>query len=242
MKVIKLIIHFIPLLLKALPLTADILVKSILLGLVVSMLLTIGRLGKNKFIQKIVAVYISFMRGTPLIIQIFLMFFGLPIILKSFGINTLSWDGMIYAVLTFGLNVAAFFSEILRSAYLAINKGQIEAAYSIGMSDFQVFRRVIVPQALASALPNITNMIIEVLKNTSLAVSIGVVDMMGKANQLAQASFGVGQLEVLLAVSLLYWFISLIMILISNKITIRLNKGNSNSTIGRKKTFLLGRM
>ena len=162
-----------------------------------------------------------------MIVQVLIVFIALPMILKSFGISTGGWNNMIYAVIAFSMNEAAFFAEIFRSAYLAINKGQIEAGQSMGMSEIQVFRRIIFPQAAASALPNTTNMIIELMKNTSLGLAIGVIDMMGKANQLALNQYGVGQLEIFLMVAILFWLLGLLFMVISNYITLHLNKGTA---------------
>lgn len=204
MENIKVIFESIPRLLTVLPITLSILVVASFIGILIGMGLTFVRLGKRNFPKLIAAVYISFMRGTPLLIQLFLAYFGLPVLLKNFGINTSAWQSEIFAVIAFSLNLGAFLSEVFRSAYISVDRGQIEAAHSIGMNEVQTFVRIIFPQALRVAIPNMGNVIVDMLKNTSLAFSIGVVDVMGKGTQLAAATFGVGQLGIFLSVAIIY--------------------------------------
>ena len=164
----------------------------------------------------------------------------LPIILKALpttldmGIVTIGWNNMIYAITAFSLNEAAFFAEIFRSAYLDIDKGQIEAGESIGMTRMQIFRRIILPQAAATALPNTTNMIIELMKYTSLGLAIGVVDMLGMAKQVSYNSYGIGQTEIFIVTGAVYWIMGVIMMTISNKLTKRLNRCNEPTITERK--------
>lgn len=222
---LKIMWENLPFLLKSLPNTFFILFVSVAIAIVLGLLLTCMKLSKLKILKAISGVYISFQRGTPMIAQVLIVFIAAPMLLNSIGVNTSGFSNSIYAIIAFSMNEAAFFAEIFRSAYLAIEKGQIEAGESIGMSRFQVFRRIILPQAAASALPNTTNMIIELMKNTSLGMAIGVVDLMGKANQLALNKYGVGQLEIFITAGIMYWIIGIIFIVISDCITKRLNKG-----------------
>ena len=204
MENLNVIVHSIPLLITVLPMTIMILVIAFFFGALIGIALTLIRLGDRRFLKKAAAVYISFMRGTPLLIQLFLAYFGIPAILEIAGINTATWQNEVFAIIAFSLNLGAFLSEVFRSAYISVDKGQIEAAYSIGMNGMQAFRRIIFPQALRVAIPNMGNIIVDMLKNTSLAFSIGVVDVMGKGTQLASAAFGVGQLGIFIGVAVIY--------------------------------------
>ena len=204
MESIKIIINSIPRLLTALPVTLLILIIAVIIGILIGMGLTFIRLGNRQIPNAMASVYISFMRGTPLLIQLFLAYFGLPALLKFFGINTTAWHNEVFAIIAFSLNLGAFLSEVFRSAYLSVDMGQIEAAHSIGMNDLQTFFRIIFSQALRVAIPNMGNIIVDMLKNTSLAFSIGVVDVMGKGTQLAAAAFGVGQLSIFIGVAIIY--------------------------------------
>lgn len=126
----------------------------------------------------------------------------------------------------FFLKYGSVFAEIFRSAYIALDYKQIEAAQSLGMGPLQTFRRVILPQGAASALPNLTNMSLELMKNTSIAAVIGVYDILGKAQQLVKNNYGVGQLELYITVGVIFWIMGLLILFVSNLVTRRLNKGN----------------
>jgi len=200
---------------------------SVVIALAFGLLLTMGKLSRNKIVRAVCTVYISFMRGTPMMVQVLLVFILIPLIAFQNGANIGSWNNIIYAIIAFTLNEAAFYAEIFRSAYNSLDRGQIEAALSLGMSRMQVFTRVILPQGAASALPNTTNMTIELMKNTSIASVIGIYDLLGQAQQLAKNSYGVGQIQLYIFVALMYWVIGLIILSISNFATNRLNKGNA---------------
>lgn len=230
MNALHIILNNLPALIGSLPVTFFVLFVSVAIALVLGLLLTWQKLSRNLVARTLSTIYISFMRGTPIIVQILIVFIGVPLLFSSFGISTDGWNNMIYAILAFSLNEAAFFAEIFRSAYAAIDKGQIEAAQSVGMNKRQVFLHVILPQGLASALPNTTNMIIELMKNTSLGLAIGVVDLMGQAKQIALNNYGVGQTEIFVAVAIMYWIITAVFLTISHSITKWLNRCE-NTTI-----------
>lgn len=234
METLEFMFSKIPVILSALPATLEMLIYSVGIAVVIGILLTWAKIGKNRIARFLVNMYISFMRGTPMIVQVLLAFIGIPLILKSFSISTQGWNNIIYAIVAFSLNEAAFFAEIFRSAYLDIEVGQIEAGESMGMTEFQIFRRIIFPQAAAIALPNTTNMIIELMKNTSLGMAIGVIDMMGMAKQVSYNNYGVGQTETFIVAGFIYWIMGLILMLISNAVTKRLNRCNSPVLIKSK--------
>jgi L-cystine transport system permease protein len=191
--------------LRALPLSVLILALSVVFGSMLGMLLTFARLKKNPVSSKIAAVFISFQRGTPILVQLFLIYFGIPRITQMFGLDLSSADPTIFAVLAFTLNESAFLSETFRSSYLAVEKGQQEAAYSVGMNGWRSFHRIILPQAVRIGLPNFGNLVIELFKNTSLSFTIGVMDLMGRANQFITLDMGVKQVQTYFALAVIYW-------------------------------------
>lgn len=227
MKSLDIMKHYFPALLKALPTTFGLLFISVIIAIVLGFFLTWAKIGKNKLLQIIASTFISFMRGTPMMIQILLIFILIPLLAYEHGLDVSFLNPQIYAIIAFSLNEAAFFSEIFRSAYIALDHGQIEAAQSLGMSGFQILYRVILPQGAASALPNLSNMTLELMKNTSIASVIGVYDILGKASQLAKNNYGVGQLELYLEVAFMFWIIGLFILSISNRMTAYLNRGNA---------------
>jgi L-cystine transport system permease protein len=199
------ILQVIPNLLKALPLTLLIVILSLAFGLLLALLLTVAKLGTSRILRTLATWYISFIRGTPSLVQLFLVFYGLPQMLKLIGIDINGWDKVVFAIITFSLNGAAYLSEIMRSSYLAVDRGQQEAAFSVGMNMMQSLWRIVFPQALAIALPNLGNSAISLLKETSLAFTIGVFDLMGRAQMISIRNNGVNQLELFIAISLVYW-------------------------------------
>jgi L-cystine transport system permease protein len=191
----------------ALPTTLLIMVFSLLFGMIIAVIFTFFRLKNRPVSRKIVSVIISFLRGTPEIVLLFLLYFGIPQILQNLGINTGNWDKLIFVVAAFSLNISAFLSEVLRSSYLSVDRGQQEASLSVGMNEFQAFRRIIFPQAFAVALPNLNNTIIILFKDTSLAFTIGVVDLIGEAKIIGTRSFGANQLQLFICVAVIYWVV-----------------------------------
>lgn len=229
-----------PFVIQALHITVYVLLMSAVLGILLGILYTLGKLSKNKVVNGISSVLVSFFRGVPMPALLFLIFFGVPEIVSIFGVNANRWSAEVFAIISFTLNSSAFFEEIFRSAYLSIEKGQIEAGQSIGMTRIQVFRRIILPQAAVSALPNLSNMIIELLKNTALAFSVGVVDMMGKADQYSAANYGIGQAWIYLATGIIYWVLTIIIDYAFKLINKRIDKGRhpiqgNTNTKGRYK-------
>ncbi len=225
-KSLEIIIHYLPVLLRALPTTLYLLFVSVALAVIFGFLLAWGKTGKNKAVKALASIFISFMRGTPMMVQVLLVFILVPMIAFNNGIDTGSWSPMVYALAAYSLNLSAFFAEIFRSAYLSLDYKQIEAAQSLGMSETQTFFRVIFPQGAAVALPNLTNMSLEQMKNTSIAAVIGVYDILAKAQQLAKNNYGVGQMELYLTVGVIFWILGLLILFVSNLATRRLNKGN----------------
>jgi len=191
----------------ALPVTLELAVSSTLLGLGLGALFTWARLANRPLIAPASAALVSFLRGTPPLVQLFLVYYGLPLLLKPLGIDFDGWSKLWFAIVTFSLNAAGFFSENLRAAYLAVDPGQREAALSVGLTPFQAFVRIVGPQAVRVALPNLGNGFIGLLKETSLAYSIGVMELTGRAQVVAARGYGARQLEIFIAVALIYWVV-----------------------------------
>jgi L-cystine transport system permease protein len=199
----------IPKLLSCLNTTLTIVCLSILLGFVIGLLVALPRLYKIPVLKRLSEVYISFFRGTPILIQLFLIYYGLPEILLGIHINVSKVPVLDFVILTYALNSGAFISEAIRSSVLAVDRGQVEAAYSIGMTGFQAFRRIVTPQSLALAVPVFANLVIANLKDTSLAFTLGVMELTGKAQTLAQLTQHF--IETYIALALIYLALSLVL-------------------------------
>lgn len=183
------------------PLTLFMALVSMGFALALSALLAIVRVLKLPVIDKIVAVFISFFRGTPLLVQLFLFYYGLPQ-LFSFMTNI---NGVTAAIIGLTLHFSAYMAESIRGAILGVDRSQWEAAASIGMTQGQLLRRIILPQAARTAAPTLMNYFIDMIKGTSLAFTLGVTEMMGAAQKEAAGSFL--YLEAFLVVALFYWAI-----------------------------------
>ena len=171
-----------------LPLTAI----SFSLGLLIAVLTAIARIANIKILKQLSEFYIWIFRGTPLLVQLFIVYFGLPIV----GVTLDIWSA---AIITFSLNIGAYASEAVRAAVLSVPKGQWEAATALGMSYAQILRRIIAPQAARISLPPLSNIFISTLKDTSLAASITMVDMFMVAQRIAARTFDPLTLYVLAA-------------------------------------------
>lgn len=196
---------YIPKVMKAFPLTIEILFLSLLFSIVIGALITVLSLCKNKVGNAFAKGWISFMRGIPTLVLIFLLYLGLPQVMKSIGVDMSGVSKVTYIIACLSLSTSANMAEMMRASYLSVNKGQREAAYSIGMKPFMAFRRIIFPQAFGVAIPMLGNNIIMLFKETSLAFTVGVVDILGKARAISSASYGTNRLEVYIATGLIFW-------------------------------------
>ncbi|MBP1992216.1 amino acid ABC transporter permease [Paenibacillus eucommiae] len=200
------VIEFIPKLLSYLHITLFIVASSIVLGLIIGFLVALPRLYNVPFLKRCSQVYVSFFRGTPILIQLFLIYYGLPEILKLVQIDVSKADVLVFVIVAYSLHSGAFISEGIRAAVNAVDRGQVEAAYSIGMNGYQAFTRIVLPQALAISIPIFANLVIANLKDTSLAFSLGAMEMTGKSQTLGSATQHF--IETYISLSLIYFVIS----------------------------------
>ena len=163
--------------------STEIFVVTLVFSLPLGLLIAFGRMSKNKVLQGIVKTYISIMRGTPLMLQLMVVYFG-PFYL--FGIKSNNYR-LIAAMIGFVINYAAYFAEIYRSGIQSMPNGQYEAAKLLGYSRSQTFFRIILPQVIKRILPSVTNEVITLVKDTSLAFTISVLEMFSMAKALASA-------------------------------------------------------
>lgn len=173
---------FMKILIPGLKVTIPLTLLAFMLSMVLAVILAIVQVANIKVFKQISRLYIWIFRGTPLIVQLFIIFFGLP----SIGIVL---DAFPAAVIAFGLNLAAYNAEVVRAAILAVPRGQTEAAYLIGLNYGQIMVRVVLPQAFPIAFPSLFNNLISLMKDTSLAASITVIDMFGTAQQIASRTY-----------------------------------------------------
>lgn len=164
--------------------TVGIFVWTLALSLPLGLLISFGRMSKNKFVAALFKIYISVMRGTPLMLQLLVVYFG-PYYL--FKINISGGYRFVAIIIGFVLNYAAYFAEIYRSGIESMPVGQYEAAKILGYSRSQTFMKIILPQVIKRILPSVTNEIITLVKDTSLAFSLAYMEMFTIAKQIAAA-------------------------------------------------------
>ena len=206
---------FWPLLLAAITGTIPLALASFAFGLVIAIVIALMRLSRNRVLSGAARVYISAIRGTPLLVQLFVIFFGMP----SVGIVIDPWPA---AIIAFSLNVGGYAAEIVRAAILSVPKGQWEAAHTVGYSQAQTLTRIVLPQAARVSVPPLSNTFISLVKDTSLASTILVTEMFRKAQQIAAFSFEV--LPIYLEAALIYWVICLALSTGQNALERRLDR------------------
>lgn len=167
--------QFIPRLLKGTAITVELSVVAIVFGLLLGLLLALGRLSRNVIINKSAWVYIWFFRGTPLLMQLFFIYYAFPLF---FNPPLKGMTSTLAAFIALSLNSAAYLAEIIRAAIQSIDKGQMEAAKALGMSYGQAMRKIIVPQSYRRLIPPVGNEFIMLIKDTSLVSAIAMADLM----------------------------------------------------------------
>lgn len=180
--------------------TVEVTAGAITLGCIIGLLLGLGRLDpRRKLVYGLCTAYLSFVRGTPLLVQLFIWFFGLP----HFGINL---SAFFCGVVGMGIYSGAYVSEIVRGAIQSIDRGQMEAARSLGMSYAQAMRKVVVPQAVIRMIPPLGNEFIALIKNSSLVSLLTIADLMHEGQKIISVSYR--SLEVYLAIAMVYFILT----------------------------------
>lgn len=219
----ELIPGFVASIMTAFPMTLYLLVYSLLFGLIIGFLLAMAQLRGGRVLATIAHGYISLMRGVPSLVLIFLLFMGLPQAMPA--LSKLPKSTFIVVAMT--LISSANLGEMMRASYLAVERGQTEAALSVGMTERQALTRIILPQAVAIAVPNLGNNVIAIFKETALAFSIGTLDLMGRAQTISMASYGATRLEVYISVAIIYWVVCLLLQLVTTLIERATSRGRT---------------
>ncbi|MET3695910.1 amino acid ABC transporter membrane protein (PAAT family) [Bacillus oleivorans] len=206
---INLAIESFPYVIKGIGYTLIISLVSMFYGLMLGFLLALGRMSKNLFLQIPARTYISFMRGVPILVILFILYFGFPII----GIH---FAALTAALIGFSLNSAAYMAEINRSAIAAVDKGQWEAASSLGLTYWQTMKNIIIPQAAKIAAPPLSNVLLDLIKSSSLAAMITVPELFQKAKIVGGRELDYMTMYILVA--LIYWGICSIITVFQNKL------------------------
>ena len=207
---LELMINSFPKLLSAAAITLKLLSVSLIIGLFIGLFFAILRINKNIFISKFAYGYSYIFRGTPLLVQIFIIYFGLGQIeyLRSTVLWAILKEPYWCAIIAFSLNTGAYTSEILRSAFQTIKPGMIEAGKSLGISNKVIFFKVQIPMAIRQSLPAYGNEIILMMKGTSLASTVTIMDLTGVAKYIISTTFK--PIEVFIVAGGIYLFMTFI--------------------------------
>ncbi|MDF2633368.1 MAG: tcyL [Pelosinus sp.] len=206
---LSLFIDCFPKLLSRLHITLYIVVIALLFGMLLGTYIAVVRLYKVPVLSQLATAYVSFIRGIPILVLLYIVYIGLPLVIGAFGVNINRWDTMIFVMIAYVVNTAAFLSEIIRSAVAGVDLGQTEAAYSVGMTRLQTFRRIIAPQAIQIGIPALGNTIVSLLKDTSLAYTLGVIDVIGVIKAISSNTYR--SLEAYAAAAFIFFILSSIL-------------------------------
>ena len=219
---VSLVFSSIPELLTKLPITLELAVVSMLIGLGLGLVMAIIKMKKIRVLTQITNLLMSLLRGTPVIVQLYVAFFGIPMMFKAinqqFGTNlaVANISGFVYAMIALGLNQSGFM------ALQSVDPGQIEAAHALGMTYPQTLRRIILPEAFEVALPTLGNSFISIIKGTSLAFTCAVVEITAQGQIIGGRTYR--YFEVYVSLAIIYWLVTLvieqIIRVIENKIRI----------------------
>ena len=206
---------FIDFIIKVLPylsVTLIYVVGSIFFGFLIGLGIAMLRLSKHRVLRGIGSAYVTILRSVPSIVLLFIIYYGLPMLMQNkFSIDMSAVSTLVYVIVTFSLLLGSSMSEIIRTAYLSVPKGQYEAAVMVGLTPVTAIRRIIFPQGFIVALPNLGNIFIFMLKEGALAYTIGLHDVLGRGMYLSGLKANIYNFELYLALTLIYWPLTFIL-------------------------------
>lgn len=218
---VEYMLGLVPVLLGYLPLTLQLAGVAMVMALILACVFAVVRVLGVPILNPLTIVFISFFRGTPLLVQLFLFYYGLPQLFSALTVI----DGVTATIMGLTLHFSAYMAESIRAAILGVDRSQTEAALSIGMTNSQLMRRIILPQATRVALPTLMNYFIDMIKATSLAFTLGVTELMGATQKEASGSFL--YFEAFIVAAVMYWVVVELLSQLQKYLEIRLNKAYS---------------
>ena len=211
---IRLVFSQIPAILQYLPVTLELAIVSMIVSMVLGLPLALIKIKRIPVLTQFSNLYISLIRGTPVLVQLYVVYFGIPLLLRyinqqhgtSYNVNGI--PAIVYAFVALAINQSAYNAEILRGSLQSVDKGQIEAANALGMTYGQALGRIILPEAFLVALPSLGNSFISLIKGTSLAFVASVIEMTAQGKIIAGRSYR--YFEVYVSLAIIYWVITIL--------------------------------
>ncbi|MGG1674789.1 amino acid ABC transporter permease [Neobacillus sp. NRS-1170] len=194
---------------KSLPITLILTLVPLAVGFLIGLAVALVRIYKTRFLHQTANGYVSFFRGTPIIMHIMVIYYGIPLLIDQvsskfdLNIQTNKIPIILFVLIALSLAAGAYLSEIIRSGIISVSTGQLEAAYSVGMTRFQAMFRIVLPQALAQSIPNFTNLFVGFLHTSSIAFLVSEKELTGAANIVASTNLKF--LEAFIAAGIIYW-------------------------------------
>lgn len=208
-----------PILVKSAGMTMSLAVISLVISLILAIIIALIIYYKIPVLVNFSKLYVSFFRGTPALIQLYLIYFGLGNAGIEFFRNMSAFTAVIIAL---SLNMSAYMAENLRGALYSVDGGQIEAGITIGLSNLQIFRHIVFPQAFRVAVPSLGNSFVDLIKGSSMAFTIGVIELMASANLQGVASYKF--LEAFSVAAIIYWILTMVVNYLQKKLEAYLNR------------------
>ncbi len=202
MDFLAVMLKYLPVLLMGAVITVEVTVASVFLGSIIGLFAGLARLSKNKLLYYPATAYVEFFRGTPLLVQIMILYFGIPQLAQSLLDISITMNPLGASIVACSINSGAYIAEIFRAGVQSIERGQMEAARSLGMSHFQAMRYIILPQAFKRVVPPLGNEFIAMLKDTSLLSVIGFEELMRRGQLIVAQTYQT--FPVYLTAALLY--------------------------------------
>ena len=216
-------IHFIiekfPAILSALPVTLEITAVTLVLSWLLGLLVAWGKVSGSGWLKKFLGILTDIIRGIPTVVLLYIVYFGLPKL-----INVSNWSKISFVVLALMIELGTTSSEMFRSAYNSIQKGQFEAAHALGYTEIQKFFHIIVPQGLAVILPNLGSAVLSIIQATALVYTLGIFDILGKARQLDTNVSHVKTFEMYFSVAIIYWALAVLIQFIFSRLEKQMRK------------------
>jgi len=217
----KFMLKYLPFIMKGVGTTVYISILSIISACILALFGALGRLSKNPIFYGVATFYISVVRGTPLIVQVFVIYLGLP----QMGIII---DAVPAGIIALGVNYGAYMTEIFRAGIQSIGRGQIEAAHSLGMTYGQLMKRVVLPQAMRLIIPPTGNEFIAMLKDSALVNFLGVWELFFRAVKIGRQNFK--SMETLIIAGLFYWLVTIFFQYFQSRLETRMAKGTRKAS------------